>query len=935
MSNCVVDWLFDNLLPRTRPRRIRRAQPIAVQLELLESRILLSIDLGVAETFAVLAGQSITNTGPTAIDGDVGVSPGSSVTGFPPGTVTNGTMHLGDAVALQAQSDLVIAYNEVAGKAPTVDLTGQDLGGMTLTPGVYFFSTSAQLTGTLTLDSQGDPNAEFDFQIGSTLTTASNSSVVMINGGDACDVYWQVGSSATLGTNTAFVGHILAMETITLNTGASVDGAALARNGSVTLDNNVIIVAACIEGSIAGTKFNDINGDGVRQVGEPGLGGITVFLDTNNNGLLDGGETSTVTDVNGDYLFDELLAGTYLVRQMLAPGIVQTTPNPPDVVLEVNEDVTDVDFGDFFLVTIDGTKFEDLNGNRARNPGEPGIEGVTVFLDTNNNGVLDIGERSTTTDVDGNYSFDNVGPGSYFVREVLPVGFVQSTSNPATIDTSSGTNVSGVLFGNFELITIGGTKFEDTNGNGVQDPGELGLQGFTIFLDANNNGTFDVGERLTTTDANGNYVFLNVGIGVYRVREVQQPGFTQTSINPAPIFTVSGSDVAGVSFGNFEMVTIDGTKFEDLNGNRARNPGEPGIEGVTVFLDTNNNGVLDIGERSTTTDINGNYSFDNVGPGSYFVREVLPVGFVRSTVIAPTIVNSSGTNVSGVLIGNFELITIGGTKFEDTNGNGVQDAGETGLAGVTIFLDANNNGTFDVGERLTTTDANGNYVFLNVGIGVYRVREVQQPGFTQTSVNPAPIFTVSGANVTGVSFGNFRLVTIGGTKFQDTNGSGIRDAGEPGLQGFTIYIDANSNNLFDTGEISAVSDVNGNFTFTNLGPGSYNFREVLQPTFVKMTNNPATIVTTSGGSSTPVIFGNMPVANLFEVSKLALTGRNLTNYLDGTFARQANFVANLYETELGRAPDLNGLTYYLRLLMAGYTQTQVTALFRANNQLAA
>ena len=150
--------------------------------------------LGSAASFEVLGGSTVTNTGPSVISGDLGVGPSFSVTGFPPGIVTNGTIHAADAVTLQAQSDLTTAYRTIAAKTGAVDLTGQDLGGLTLTPGVYHFDTSAQLTGTLTLNALGDPSAEFDFQIGSTLTTASNSHVVMINGADSRDVYWQVGS---------------------------------------------------------------------------------------------------------------------------------------------------------------------------------------------------------------------------------------------------------------------------------------------------------------------------------------------------------------------------------------------------------------------------------------------------------------------------------------------------------------------------------------------------------------------------------------------------------------------------------------------------------------------------------------------------------------------------------------------------------------------
>jgi hypothetical protein len=196
------------------------------------------VSLGTAENFAVLGGQTVTNTGLSVINGDLGVWPGSVITGFGPGIV-NGTTYAGGAVALLAQSDLTTAYNTLVGMAFTQDLTGTGLGGLTLTAGVYNFDTSAGLTGTLTLSGPGD----FVFQIGSTLTTASGSSVLVINGADEGNVYWQVGSSATLGTTTAFKGSILALTSIALNTGATIDyGRALARNGAVTLDSNVITI---------------------------------------------------------------------------------------------------------------------------------------------------------------------------------------------------------------------------------------------------------------------------------------------------------------------------------------------------------------------------------------------------------------------------------------------------------------------------------------------------------------------------------------------------------------------------------------------------------------------------------------------------------------------------------------------------------------------
>src|SRR3972149_447988 len=155
--------------------------------------------LGSAGSFAVLGGQTVTNTGPTTIFGDLGVSPGSAITGFPPGSVTGGSTHAADAVALQAQSDVTTAYDALAAQACTADVTGQDLGGKTLTQGVYCSASSAQLTGTLTLDAQGNAAAVFIFKMVSALTTASNSSVSVINGGTACNVFYQGDRSATHG----------------------------------------------------------------------------------------------------------------------------------------------------------------------------------------------------------------------------------------------------------------------------------------------------------------------------------------------------------------------------------------------------------------------------------------------------------------------------------------------------------------------------------------------------------------------------------------------------------------------------------------------------------------------------------------------------------------------------------------------------------------
>ncbi len=203
-----------------------------------------TVNLATASSYAVLAGSTIVNTGASVISGDIGLSPGTAVVGFPPGVQSSGTTQVADAQAGVAQSDLTAAYVDAASRTP-FSTVSSDLGGSTLVPGVYQSSSGLSLTGTLTLNGGGDPNAVLIFQAGSTLIAATGSQVVLENGAQACNVFWQVGSSATLGTTSQFSGSIMALTSITLNTGASVTGRVLARNGAVTLDGNNIAVPAC------------------------------------------------------------------------------------------------------------------------------------------------------------------------------------------------------------------------------------------------------------------------------------------------------------------------------------------------------------------------------------------------------------------------------------------------------------------------------------------------------------------------------------------------------------------------------------------------------------------------------------------------------------------------------------------------------------------
>ena len=249
--------------------------------------------LGTAQSFAVLGSTTVTNTGPSVITGDLGVSPGAAITGFPPGIVDGGSTYKADVIAQQARADATTAYLDLAGQTcNTKYVVPTDLGGMTLDPGVYCFSSSAAITGTLTLDAGGKPDAVFIFQVGSTLITASNASVALINGAQRCEVFWQVGSSATLGTGTDFVGTIIALTSISLKTDAKLSGRALARNGEVTLESNTVSVPSCA----ATVNAPPVLAKSFSEPSIPAGGNSTLTLTLSNPDSTAASITSVLTD---------------------------------------------------------------------------------------------------------------------------------------------------------------------------------------------------------------------------------------------------------------------------------------------------------------------------------------------------------------------------------------------------------------------------------------------------------------------------------------------------------------------------------------------------------------------------------------------------------------------------------------------------------------
>jgi hypothetical protein len=306
--------------------------------------------LGVASTFVMLAGSGITVSGFTTISGDVGTFPTTTETGFAAWvTFLTGTNHFGDPVTQQAKLDLTTAYLDAAGRGP-VTTVPTELGGTSKSPGIYDSASGTfGITGTLTLDAGGDPTALFIFKTAATLITATNSIVSLTNGAQACNVFWQVGSSATLGGGTVFVGNILALTDITVvgGVGSSVSGRILARNGAVTIANGstlavcTLLPPAPVGGGLEIFKFNDLNGNGVQDTGELPLAGRQVTI-TGPGGY----SSSAITNAAGLIILTGLVPGTYIVTEIVPPGWTVITPNPQTVTVVVGGVVQQVRFAE-------------------------------------------------------------------------------------------------------------------------------------------------------------------------------------------------------------------------------------------------------------------------------------------------------------------------------------------------------------------------------------------------------------------------------------------------------------------------------------------------------------------------------------------------------------------------------------------------------------
>ena len=506
---------------------------------------------------------------------------------------------------------------------------------------------------------------------------------------------------------------------------------------------------------VSGTAFHDLDADGTRGPGEPGLAGQTVFLDVDNSISLSAGDRSVVTGADGAYRLDAVPAGQYALRGMPPSGWFHTTPLNGGVGLSITGDTVAVAGPDFGAAAVSpsagavhGAVFADADGDGSRDPGEAGVSGLPVYLDLDGDRTNDLSEPRGFTNSRGEYAWGNVAgasvgvgvlatrPGWVFNTaggnyQVVPLAAGRST--PADFGTRPAQPPPG---------SIGGVVFQDHDRDGQRDLTDRGMLGQTVWIDQDGDGQRGPAEPTTTTNADGRYLFAGLPAGTHALRVVVPAPYEQTAPSATAagtwLVTLASPDdvVVGRDFGIVPAPSaawVTGRTYEDVNANGVRDPGEWGYEGTVVYVDVNRDGVHHVVDPSNTAAGGGSYALPPLAPGEHRVRLVNPSG------TRPT--NPAGGFVDLTLApGQFATQDLGftykalvrGTVFHDADEDGARDPGEPGLAGRTLFLDADADAALDPGEQSAVTDAAGAYTFPAVTAGTYVVRQVVPPGSRQT-----------------------------------------------------------------------------------------------------------------------------------------------------------------------------------------------------------
>ncbi len=655
---------------------------------------------------------------------------------------------------------------------------------------------------------------------------------------------------------------------------SDVDAAGI--SAAITLTSGATVSdvdAGVLPPSIGDFVWVDSDGDGVQDPGEPGLAGVTVEL-------LDGAGTvvdSTATAADGSYLLDEFVPGTYTVRFVAPAGFVFTAADASgddsadsDVdssgstssfIISATDDIVTVDAGVFETAGVGDRVWDDLDGDGVQDPGEPGVGGVTVELLDAGGATID----STTTAADGTYGFSGLTPGTYTLNFAAPVGAAPTGADAggddavdSDVDGSgsvlvtlvSGDAIDTVDAGFVTPAVVGDFVWDDLDGDGVQDVGEPGVAGVVVELLDAAGGVVDS----TVTAGDGSYQFVGVVPGGYRVRFVAPAGFGLTAKDQGgddtvdsdafvltgrtEVFSVvSGDVIDSVDAGVVADASIGDRVWFDVDSDGVQGSGEPGVGGVTVDL-------LDAGGAvvaSTTTAGDGSYVFGGLWPGEYSVAVDPSLSFTTRDAGADDAVDSdvdalgetgtvtltSGATVSDVDAGVVPS-SIGDRVWVDSDGDGRQDAGESGVAGVTVEL-------LDAGGAVvasTTTAGDGSYGFGLLLPGDYGVRFAAPAGFVFTVADAGVDTLDSDADASGltatmslpgatvnnnVDAGVFETAGVGDRVWDDLDGDGVQDPGEPGVGGVTVE-------LLDAGGAtidSTTTAADGTYGFSGLTPGTY------------------------------------------------------------------------------------------------------------------
>ncbi len=680
-----------------------------------------------------------------------------------------------------------------------------------------------------------------------------------------------------------------------------------------------------------GTQYQDTNGNGTRDAGEPGLAGMRAFVDLDDDGTLDAGEPSGVSDATGFYRILDVPAGSARIRQEAKAGWSCSQPSPCSYArtFTTSGNSTGNDFGNLGPSTASGTAFDDTDGDGVRDAGEPALPGATHFADLDGDGVLDPGEPRADSDGAGAFTIADIPAGTYRIRAATPAS--RTCTTPATCSSqhtfSSGSAVTGLVFGSYAGATIAGT---------VTEVGGGPLAGVQVFLDTDHDGAFVIGEPQTTTSASGAYAFTGVAPGSYDVRPTLGTGWYCASACEHSVHPTSGVTAAGRDFTLGRYGTVSGTTWDDADGDGIRDAGDNGIAGFTTWVDYDGDNALDAGEPGAVSSGTGAYSITGVRAGSWTLRQ-LPNGayacrFPSGCTYALTL--ASGGTLTARDFGQHVDRSVSGTVYRDGDGDGaVPEAGDTGVAGWTVYSDENSNGSYTTGEPRSVTNSLGQYTLTGLGNGSYDIRLVGQTGWTCSfpSSCVATGSIGSGQSDTGKNFGVWGPVTVSGRVVEDTNADGM--AGTP-RDGRTVFVDTDNDGSLDAGEKSAVSAADGTYAIGGLNPGTYVVRQVLPAGWICSRPTPCSYtVSTATGTLTDRDFASYTTGTVSGTVRededadgsgdAALAGRTVFADLDGDGALDAGEPSAA--TDATGAYTLTGLVPGTRkvrqVLPAGWTQT--------------